>query len=74
MVVNLSNVITWLASWFIIFAIIIALLQTSWGKVIVYWSTWLLIVLLLVTHANEIGNIFTSGNITAGQYTEKYTG
>lgn len=45
---------TWLATWVIFLTVLIFFASTEWGKGIAYWSLWLLVVLLLVTHADEL--------------------
>ena len=64
---NLPTIGYWLAAWGIIIIVLIGLSRTSWGKVIIYYIAWLGIIFIVVTHSNDITNIFQQGNITAGE-------
>lgn len=57
----------WLAAWAIIIVILIALSHTRAGRVIIYYGAWGNVLFILVTRSNEITNIFTQGNISAGE-------
>jgi hypothetical protein len=58
------GVLSWLLSWIVLFALLYILSARNWGKTIIYYTTWLIIVLLIVLNGNEIASIFASGNIT----------
>lgn len=49
--------LSWLTTWIVMIALIALIAQTTWGKVIVYWLLWLALLLLLVTHADELSNM-----------------
>lgn len=59
---------TWIAGWFIIILALYILAKTQWGKPIVYYSLWLMVVFLLITHYSSISGILQAANITQGQY------
>lgn len=50
--------IKWLATWLIMITLLAIMAQTSWGRTIVYWLMWLAVLLLLVTHADELTSMF----------------
>lgn len=49
--------LSWLTTWIVMIALIALVAQTSWGRVIVYWLLWLALLLLLVTHADELSGM-----------------
>ena len=51
----------WLMAWFLMFALLYVLSRTRSGHTIIYWTAWLLVVFLIVTHADEISSIFSAG-------------
>ena len=53
----MTGAFKWLATWIVFIALLSILARTSWGKGIVYWALWLLVLLLLVTHADELTSI-----------------
>ena len=40
--------------------LLVALSKTTWGNPLVYWLLWLAVLLLLVTHADEISASFNA--------------
>lgn len=50
--------LSWLTTWIIMIAFLAIIAQTSWGRTIVYWLLWLAVLLLLVTHADELTSLF----------------
>lgn len=50
--------VKWLATWLIMISLLAIMAQTSWGRTIVYWLMWLAVLLLLVTHADELTSMF----------------
>ena len=50
--------LSWLSTWIIMIALLAIIAQTSWGRTIVYWLLWLAVLLLLVTHADELTSLF----------------
>ncbi len=64
----LAGFALWVAGWALIIVVIFLLSRTRAGQSIVYYVAWLSIVLVLVTHASAIQQIFQQANITQGQY------
>lgn len=46
-----------LSTWTIMILLIVLLARTSWGRPIVYWVLWLAVVLLIVTHGEELSSL-----------------
>lgn len=53
----MTGAITWISTWVIMILLLVLVSKTSWGKPIVYWFMWLAVVLLLVTHADELTSL-----------------
>ncbi len=53
----------WLGAWLIVIVVAIMLVQSGWGKSLVYYGLWLALAFLLVTHATELTDILTKGGI-----------
>lgn len=45
---------TWIVTWIIFLAVFIALASTRWGKPLVYYALWTLVLLLVVTRGKEL--------------------
>lgn len=58
----------WLAGWLVLIVFLYAIAKTTAGAAAVYYILWLSVVLLLVTHSDEITGIFQAANIFQGQY------
>lgn len=54
----MTGVISWVATWAIMLTALFMISQTQWGRPIVYWFLWLAVVLLVVTHADELTQLF----------------
>ncbi len=54
----MSGVISWVGTWITMILLLVILSKTRWGKTLVYWLLWLAVILLLVSHADEISNFF----------------
>lgn len=54
----MTGVISWLATWLITLLLLGVLAKSAAGRTIVYYLLWLAIVLLLVTHADEISSFY----------------
>ncbi len=50
----MSGVVSWVSTWLIMIFLLVILAKTGPGKTIVYYFLWLAIVLLVVSHADEI--------------------
>lgn len=53
----MTGALTWLTTWIVMILLLSMVARTSWGKPIVYWFLWLAVVLLLVTHADELSSL-----------------
>ncbi len=53
----------WLGAWIVVIVLAIMLVQSGWGKSLVYYGLWLTLAFLLVTHATELTDILTKGGI-----------
>jgi len=53
----------WLGAWIVVIVLAIMLVQSGWGKSLVYYGLWLALAFLLVTHATELTDILTKGGI-----------
>jgi len=53
----MSGAFTFLVTWLIMIAVLVALAGTRWGKTIVYYVLWLMVVLLVVTHGKELASL-----------------
>lgn len=58
------SAINWFAAWAVFILIIAAIAQTSWGRPVVYYLLWLAVIFLLVSHYQEIIELFAEGGIT----------
>lgn len=53
----MTGALTWIMTWIIMILLLVFAAQTSWGKTLVYWLLWLALVILLVTHADELTSL-----------------
>lgn len=51
----------WLTAWGLMFALLFVLAKTRGGHTIIYYTAWLLVLLLIVTHSKQITNILKGG-------------
>lgn len=56
-----TTFIGWLIAWLLMFLLLYLLSKTRSGHSIIYYTSWLLVVLLIVTHYKEVNNILTGG-------------
>jgi hypothetical protein len=54
----MNGVVSWVGTWLVMILLLLFLAKTSWGKPIVYGLIWLAVLLLLVTHADELTSFF----------------
>lgn len=54
----MNGVITWVGTWLITIVGLAVLAKTAWGRPIVYGMIWLAVVLLLVSHAEELAQFY----------------
>jgi hypothetical protein len=57
----MSSVMGWLTAWVLMFLLLFVLAKTRSGHTIIYYTAWLLVVLLLVTHSTQITKILQGG-------------
>lgn len=53
----MTGAFVWIMTWIIAIAFFVILAQSRWGQTIVYYALWLLVALLLVTHASELTSL-----------------
>ena len=53
----MTGAFSWIATWIVMILLLIFLAKTQWGKGLVYWLIWLAVILLLVTHADELTSL-----------------
>ena len=58
------SAIAWFSAWALFLLILLAIAKTPWGRPIVYYLAWLAVIFLLVSHYQEITDLFTQGGIT----------
>ena len=57
-----SGIMGFLLAWLLMFLLLFAFSRTREGHTIIYWTAWLLVLLLLVTHSGQINSILKGGN------------
>lgn len=57
----MTGVISWVATWAIMLTLFGFLAQTHWGRPVVYWFLWLAVLLLIVSHSEELTELFNVG-------------
>ena len=53
----MTGALTWISTWIIMILLLVMISATRWGRSIVYYLLWLAVVLLLVTHADELSSL-----------------
>jgi len=56
--------IQWAGAWLLFILLLAMLAKTAAGKTIVYYLLWLAVVFLLVSHYQEINDLFSGAGIT----------
>lgn len=54
----MTGIVSWVGTWAVMILLLIFLSKTQWGRPIVYGLIWLAILILLVTHADELTSFF----------------
>lgn len=54
----MNGVVSWVGTWLAMILLLLFLSKTAWGRPIVYGLIWLAVLLLLVTHADELTSFF----------------
>lgn len=52
----MTGALQWFGTWALVIMVFYGLSKTRWGQPIVYGMLWLALVLLVVSHADEITN------------------
>jgi hypothetical protein len=53
----MTGVVTWVSTWVIMILLLVMIAKTKAGRTIVYYLLWLSVLLLLVTHADELASL-----------------
>jgi hypothetical protein len=53
----MTGAITWISTWVIMILLLVMVSKTGWGRAIVYYLLWLAVILLLVSHADELSSL-----------------
>lgn len=53
----MTGALTWISTWIIMILFLVMISATGWGRSIVYYILWLAVILLLVTHADELSSL-----------------
>lgn len=57
------NVVTWFSAWILIIAALYGLSRSKAGHAAIYYTLWLLVILMLVTHYQQITDTLKNANI-----------
>ncbi len=57
----------WFGAWLLFIILLIAIAQIKAGRTILYYLLWLAVVLLVVSHYQEITNMFAGAGIIPAQ-------
>lgn len=53
----MTGAFIWISTWLIFIALFVALSNVRWGKTIVYYGLWMMVLLLVVTHGAELASL-----------------
>lgn len=53
----MTGAFTWISTWIIMLLFLVMISATGWGRSIVYYILWLAVILLLVSHADELSSL-----------------
>ncbi len=56
----MNGVVSWVSTWVVMILLLVFLSKTQWGRPVVYGLIWLAILLLLVSHADELATAFNT--------------
>lgn len=54
----MNGAVRWFGTWLMMIVLLMFLSKTTWGRPIVYGLLWLAVLLLLVSHADELTSLF----------------
>jgi len=57
------SAINWFAAWLLFILILVGISETPWGRVIFYYVLWLAVIFLLLSHYQEITDLFGKAGI-----------
>ena len=57
----MSGAFIWIVTWVIVIAVFVALASTRWGKTLVYYTLWMMVVILVVSHGKELSSLINVG-------------
>lgn len=62
---NTNNIsaFQWLVSWIAILLIVGLLARSNWGKPIVYYFLWMMVLILILTHASDFAALINPAQI-----------
>ena len=60
---SVNGAVSFIGAWLIVIVLGVALASTGWGKTILYYILWLAVILLVLTHIQEISNMLNAGGI-----------
>ena len=60
---GVNGAVTFLGAWLLVIVAGVGLASTGWGKTILYYILWLAVILLVLSHAQEISNMLNAGGI-----------
>lgn len=58
----MGSIMNWLLAWIFMFLLLYVLSRTRAGHTIIYYVSWMLVLLLVVTHADQVKSLLTGGN------------
>lgn len=70
----MANVVTWFAAWILIIVALFGLSRSKAGHAAIYYTLWLLVILMIVTHFQQITSTLQSANIANAFATGPVTG
>ena len=53
----MTGAFSWVLTWIIMISVLVALSATRWGRPIVYYSLWLMVVILVVSRGSEVSSL-----------------
>lgn len=65
----MNGFITWILAWVLLIVLLIASSHLEPGQKLLSYLAWLLVVFIIVTHAQEITTMFANNVLTQGQTT-----
>lgn len=57
----MGGVAAWIGAWIVMFLLLFGLAKSRAGHTIIYYWAWLLVVLLIITHSNQLQSVLSGG-------------